>query len=66
MKSVIGYMCMIDFEHELGKAKGGNPVYPSIDDLKEDHTCWKSCGIVEVEVVYRKTIVDQDLNYEGE
>lgn len=59
-------MCQIDFDHELGKAPGGNPVYPDIEDLKENHACWKSCGIVKVSVSYVETIVQQDLNYEGE
>lgn len=62
----IGYMCMIDFEDELGRASGGSKVYASIEDLKENHSCWQSCGIVEVEVVFRKTIVEQNFNYEGE
>lgn len=57
----IGYMCMIDFEDELGIAAGGNIVYPSIEDLKANHDCWESCGIVEVRVEYVRTIVEQDL-----
>lgn len=61
-----GYMCMIDFEDELYRAAGGTPIYPSIEDLKENHKCWKSCGIVEVKVSYVKTIVEQNLNFEGE
>ena len=59
-----GFMCMIDFEDELYCAKGGNKVYPSIEDLKENHDCWQSCGIVEVRVEYVRTIVEQDLNWE--
>ena len=57
-----GFMCMIDFEDELYRAKGGNKVYPSIEDLKEDHDCWESCGIVEVRVEYVRTIVEQDFS----
>lgn len=60
-KGTIGYMCMIDFEDELGRASGGNPVYPSIEDLKRHHDCWESCGIVEVEVRYVRTIAEQNL-----
>ena len=48
--SKTGYMCEIDFDCELGRAKGGTRVYPSIEDLKERHDCWEECGIVEVEV----------------
>ena len=60
----IGYMCTIDFEDELGRASGGNIVYPSIKDLKEHHTCWEECGIVEVEVSFVKTIVEQNLRWD--
>ena len=45
-----GFMCKIDFDCELEHALGGNKVYPSLRDLKENHTCWESCGVVEVEV----------------
>lgn len=60
----IGYMCMIDFEDELGAAAGGTPVYASVEDLKANHDCWESCGIVEVRVEYVRTIVEQNLNWE--
>jgi len=45
-----GYMCLIDFEDELYRASGGNTVYPSIEDLRKNHTCVDSCGIVKVKV----------------
>lgn len=62
IQSVTGYMCMIDFDNELGRAAGGNPVYSSVEDLKENHDCWESCGIVKVRVEYLSTIVEQDLS----
>lgn len=65
-RTVEGYMCKIDFDCELGKAPVGSVVYPDVDDLKSNHDCWKSCGIVKVSVSYIETIVEQDLNYEGE
>jgi hypothetical protein len=55
--SVIGYMCYIDWECELGGASGGNRVYPTIENLKANHTCWEECGIVEVRVSWSKTIL---------
>ncbi len=58
-KTVTGYMCMVDWDWELGNASGGNKVYPSIEDLKRCHTCWEECGIVEVEVRMTKVIVDE-------
>lgn len=59
-----GFMCQIDFEDELYRAAGGSRVYASIEDLKENHPCWESCGIVEVQVIYVKTIVEQDFSKE--
>ena len=61
ISSATGYMCMIDFEDELGRAAGGNRVYSSVEDLKKNHDCWESCGIVKVRVEYVSTIVEQDL-----
>lgn len=48
---VIGYMCLTDFECEIGGACGGNVVYPSIEDLRENRRCVDGCGIAEVKVV---------------
>ena len=55
---VIGYMCLIDWQHEIGQASDGNLVYPSIQDLKHNHPCWKSCGIAEVEIRIRSVICE--------
>jgi hypothetical protein len=57
--STIGYMCKTSFEYELGAASGGNTIYPSIEDMKRNHDCWESCGIVEVKVFYNQTIVEE-------
>ena len=45
-----GFMCKIDFDHELGCASGGNKIYPSERNLRELHSMADECGIVEVEV----------------
>lgn len=47
---VHGYMCLIDFECELGGAEGGNTVYPSIENCMERRKCAASCGVVKVAV----------------
>ncbi len=52
----VGYMCMVDFDCELGNACGGNTVYPSIDDLKKNRRCVSECGIVEVHVHFSQVI----------
>lgn len=51
----------VDWQHEIGEAAGGNTVYPSINDLKENNKCWKSCGIVECEITFKKWSKNQDL-----
>jgi hypothetical protein len=58
---VSGWMCMIDWQHELGNAAGGTKVYASIEDLKKEHDCWAECGIVEVEVRFVKEVAPQNL-----
>lgn len=52
----IGYMCAIDFDHELGQALGGSTIWPDVDDLKENHPCADECGIVEVKIVRTKVV----------
>lgn len=58
--SIIGYMCTTDYECELGLNLHGNKIYPSVESLKEHKSCWEECGIVEVKVVYSKTICDEN------
>lgn len=60
MKVVVGYMCAVDFNCELGHAAGGNTVYGSVADLKSHKKCWAQCGIVEVKVEFSKEIEPQD------
>jgi hypothetical protein len=59
---IVGYMDMVDWEHELGEAKGGNRVYPSVKDLKECRPCVAECGIVKVEVRFLKVVKKQDFS----
>lgn len=58
--SVFGYMCLTDFECELGAAKGGNGVYPSIEDLRENRKCVDQCGIAKVKVECVEIIQEPD------
>ena len=53
---VIGYMDRTDFEYELGAASGGDTVYPSLDDVLAHRKCANECGVVEVEVRFRKLV----------
>ena len=59
----VGYMCSVDFDHELGQACDGNKVFPTIDTLKEQMECVnKGCGIYEVEIKFRKTVAEENLD----
>lgn len=49
-KEVIGYMCLTDFNYELGTALGGIPVYSSLEDLVRERGCVLECGIAKIEV----------------
>jgi len=54
--SVIGYMCLIDWQHEIGSVSDGSRIYPDEDDLRKHHPCADACGIVEVEVRCRRLV----------
>jgi hypothetical protein len=49
------YVCGVDWRHEIGEAVNVN-VYDSVESLKKRKTCWKNCGIVELEVRFSKQI----------
>lgn len=57
-KSVIGFMCKVDFDHELGAAADGVPVYPSLGSLKHQRPCVAECGVVRVRVVLDAIVED--------
>ena len=54
-------MCGVDWEHELGEVPDHTKVYSSVKDLKRQRTCYKECGIVEVEVKLVKWVKDQNI-----
>jgi hypothetical protein len=56
--TVKGYMCAIDWQHEIGNARDGNKVYPSLEALKEAHPMYEECGVVEVEVRITQTVIE--------
>ena len=53
---VLGYMCLVDFECEIGAADDGNRVYPSERSLRERLDCVEHCGIVEVKVSFVRIV----------
>ncbi len=60
-RTVTGFMCKVDFDHELGCAAGGNRVYPTMWDPEKNRECVRGreacCGIVEVEVRLKRIVV---------
>lgn len=58
---VTGYMCGIGWQHELGEAEGGNKIYPSQEECEEYEKCTHECGIVEVDVHFKKWVKEQKL-----
>lgn len=47
---VIGFMCITDYECELGANSTGTTVYPSEEALRRHMSCADECGIVKVRV----------------
>jgi hypothetical protein len=56
-----GYMCGIDWQHELCEVPDGTMVFGSVKMLKAVRNCTDECGIVEVEVRLVKWVKKQDL-----
>ena len=55
---VIGYMCLTDFEYELGEVPGGSAVYYTVEDLRNRRKCVELCGIVEVKVSFSRIVAE--------
>lgn len=47
-----GFMCLTDWDHELGYASGGNRIYPSEEDIKKYSKCVGECGIAKVRTTF--------------
>lgn len=45
-----GWMCLTDFQHELGEADGGVRVFPDRESLAQHKPCISECGVIEVVV----------------
>ena len=60
--SIIGYMCMVDFECELGMADHGVPVYSSQAACERVRKCIPQCGMVEVRVTGLRVVQEQNFD----
>lgn len=56
-KKVKVYVCGVDWDYEMGECI--LHVYPSVKSLKKKRTCWKQCGIVQLEVRQSRIIKKQ-------
>jgi hypothetical protein len=57
----IGYVDLVDYQHEIGEAAGGNTIYASAGDLKKHQSCWEGCGIAKVKVYLDEIVHPQNL-----
>jgi hypothetical protein len=53
----IGFMCLIDFQHELGSAADGTRVFPSMAALRTAHPMIDDCGAVQVRVSVMRRVI---------
>ena len=53
-----GYVCCTTWDWHMGEGNDPSPqkVYPTIEDLKNQESCWEECGIYELEVKLEKLI----------
>lgn len=56
------FMCMVDYEVELGSAAGGASVYSSLEDLVENRPCVFDCGVMEVEITKVRVVPAEEYN----
>lgn len=53
-KKIKAYICETDYNHEFDPDNADPPeFYSTIGRLKKDRTCWRECGIVQVEVTVK-------------
>jgi hypothetical protein len=57
MKTKTFYTCGINWQHDPAIR-----LFDSVERLKEQKECWAECGIVEVEVVEKAWVEEQDLD----
>lgn len=55
------YVCGVDWQHEIGEGPNDIKLYSSLEVLKKERTCWKECGIVELEISVKKWVEPQNL-----
>lgn len=63
METKKAYTCGVNWQHDLCEDNAKHvEFFGSIQALKKDRTCWKECGIVEIEMKVTKWVEEpQDL-----
>ena len=49
-KEIVAFMDGTDFLYEEGQPIDGNRFYASVSGVKNNHKCWKECGIAKLEI----------------
>ena len=62
MRAVLGWMCAVDFDYELGEAADGTTIFASVEDLHKYRRC-TAIGVedhrgVEVVTMSKKDFTD--------
>lgn len=60
-KELIGYMCGVSWQHEVGGTKVR--VYPSASSCEHHEKCTHECGIVEIKLSFVKWVKDQNIGH---
>lgn len=64
-ESRTGYLCGVDFQHEICDDNAHSvELYGSLSALKHHKRCFNQCGIVKVTVTVEKWVHDQDFKRE--
>lgn len=53
---IYGYMCKVDWDHEVPYPIDGNRIFWSIDTLKQHLSCVEECGIVKVKLSFVEVV----------
>lgn len=59
--SKTSFVCGVDFQHEIGEGPNDIKLYSSLEVLKKQRTCWRECGIVELDIKIKRWVEPQNI-----